>query len=334
MRDLSRRRLVQGGLALTGLGLLAGCGLLPLTAQPAAKIPRIGCLTLGGPSSHFDAAFPRGLADLGYVEGQNIVIEWRHDEGRNERLLENVAQLLTLELDLIVATGEPRARAMRDATRTIPIVLSAGVDPIGSGLIESFNRPGGNVTGPIEGHPQLHGKQLELLREISPGITRVTVLRGDVGPTAASRGDELQLAAQALGLKLRVLRVPTAEALAEGLAREAGERPDAILALHSGFMSGQQQKIFDFAAGRRLPAMYGNRLYAEAGGLASYGPNLLEIHYRAASYVDKILKGANPAELAVEVPTKFDFIVNLKAAQAIGLTIPQSVLQQATEVLQ
>ena len=222
---------------------------------------------------------------------------------------------------------------MREATSTIPIVLSAGVCPIGSGLIESFNRPGGNVTGTIEGHPQLHGKQLELLREISPGMTRVTVLGWAIGETA-SRYDELQIAAQALGLELRIARVSTAEALAEALAREAGERTEAVLTLHSGFMSGQQRQIFDFAAGRRLPAMYGNRLYAEAGGLAAYGPDLLKIHYRSATYVDKILKGAKPADLPVEQPTTFDFIVNLKTAQALGLSIPQSVLLQATEVIQ
>jgi putative tryptophan/tyrosine transport system substrate-binding protein len=333
---LTRRRLIQGSVALAGLTLLSGCGRLSWQAQ--AKVPRVGCLSLGGPGSTLEAPFRRGLADLGYIEGQTIVIEWRGDAARAEQLAENVAELLALDLNLIVAVGEPRARAAKDATSTIPIVLSAGVDPIGAGLIESFNRPGGNVTGVIESLPQLHGKQLELLRALSPGMTRVTIVTaggGDGGLTAASRRrEEIEVAARALGLELRVLTASTAEALAEALSREAGERTEAVLTLHSGFMSSQQQQIFDFAARRRLPVMYGNRLYAEAGGLAAYGPDLLAIHYRAATYVDKILKGADPAELAVEQPTKLDFIINLNAAQAIGLTIPQSVLQQATEVIQ
>ena len=332
----SRRRFLRDSLALACLGLAAGCGAVPPWAPPAptvARVPRIGCLSLGGPSSNFDAHFRRGLAELGYVEGQTILIEWLADEGREERLSENVAQLLALGLDLVVAVGESRARAMRQATATLPIVLSAGVDPVGAGLIESFNRPGGNVTGTIESHPQLHGKQLELLREIAPGIARVTVL-AQGGATAASRFDELQAAARTLGLDLRVVRASTAEALADALAGEAGEPPDAVLTLHSGFMYSQRHQVFDFADRKRLPAMYGNRLYAEAGGLAAYGPDLLAIHHRAATYVDKILKGAKPAELSVELPTTFDFVINLKAAQVLGRNIPPSVLAQATEIIQ
>ena len=198
---LGRRRMLQGSLALAGLGLLASCGYLPPQLRRQEKVPRIGCLTLGGPGSNFDAPFRRGLADLGYVEGQTIVIEWRNDDGRAERLAENVAELLALDLDLITTGGDPRARAMRDASKTIPIVLSAGVDPIGTGLIESFNRPGGNVTGVIESLPQLHGKQLELLRAISPGMTRVTVLAGNLGNPLGSRSVELEVAARALGLE-------------------------------------------------------------------------------------------------------------------------------------
>jgi len=337
-RVLARRSLIRASLGLTGLAVLSGCGRLPWQAPP--KIPRIGCLSLGGPGSNFEAPFRRGLADLGYIEGQTIVIEWRGDEGRADRLAENVAELLALDLDLdlIVAAGEPRARAAKDATSTIPIVLSAGGDPLGAGLIASFNRPGGTVTGVVESLPQLHGKQLELLRALSPGMTRVMVLSAGGGSggllTTSGRQDEIEVSARALGLGVRFLHVSTAEALAEALSREAGERTEAVLVLHSGFMSSQQQQIFDFAARTRLPVMYGNRLYTEAGGLAAYGPDLMAIHYRAATFVDKILKGADPATIPVEQPTKLDFIINLKAAQAIGLTIPQSVLQQATEIVQ
>jgi putative tryptophan/tyrosine transport system substrate-binding protein len=287
-----------------------------------------------GRSSDFEEPFLRGLADLGYAEAQNIVIEWRADEGQNQWLLESAGQLRALDLDLVVATGENRARAMRDATDTTPIVLSGGVDPIGAGLIQSFSRPGGNVTGTIESHPQLHGKQLQLLREMAPGIVRVTVLSGAGVAAASSRFEELQVAAQSLGLELRVIRTSTAEALAEALAREDDDPSEAILTLHSGFISSQQQQIFDFANRRRLPAMYGNRRYPDAGGLAGYGPDLLGIHYSAAGYVDRILKGAHPADLSVRLPTAFDFIVNLTTARAIGITIPKAVLQQATEVIQ
>jgi putative ABC transport system substrate-binding protein len=311
-----------------------------LPGQPAsggAKIPRVGILWAGGGLSEtaesFAEPFGRGLADLGYTEGQNIVLEWRADLGGEERLTQNVADLISLNLDVIVAVGDNRARVTREATRTIPVVLSQGVDPVGLGLIDGFARPGGNVTGTIEGNLGVLGVRLQLLRELVPRITRVTVL-GSMPSTTPARLQALEAAAPALGLQLRVLRVPTADALAEALEREADEHPDALLVVHSGLISGQRDQVLDFAARHGLPSMYGTRIYASAGGLAAYGPNVLDIHYRSASYVDKILKGARTADLPVELPTTFDFIVNLKTAQALGLTIPQSVLQQATEVIQ
>jgi putative ABC transport system substrate-binding protein len=327
----SRRHFLHGSLALAGLGLLAGCGIVPPPAQQPPTIPRIGVLLAGGPTSETAETFRAGLADLGYVEGRNILIDWRSDEGLAERLAQSVVALVNLNPDLIVAVGTERAVAVKQATSTIPIVLTSGTDPVGAGLIESFARPGGNVTGHVESDPQLASKQLELLREIAPGTTHVTALGS--GP-ADLRYDELGVAARALGLQLRVVRTSTAEVLDEALAREAGERTDALIVLHSGFMAIQQAKAFDFAARRRVPAMYGRRSYAEAGGLAAYGPNVRDLYHRAATYVDKILKGAKPAELPVEQPTKFDFVINLKTAQALGLTIPQSVLLQATEVIQ
>jgi putative ABC transport system substrate-binding protein len=324
----SRRDLFRGGLALAGLGLLTGCGIVPPPAQQPPKIPRIGFLSAG--ASETAEAFREGLDELGYVEGQNILIEWRSDDGLAEPLARNVAALVELHPNLIVALGTERAVAARQATGTIPIVLASGHDPVAEGLIESFARPGSNVTGHLESHPQLASRQLELLRELAPGITQVTAL---VVRKDDPRLQELEVAARTLGLHLRVVATPTAEVFDEALAREAGERTDALLVLHSGFMAVRQAKIFDFAARKRVPAMYGRRSYAAAGGLAAYGANARDLHHRAAEYVDRILRGAKPAELPVQLPTRFDFVINLKAAQAIGLVIPNSVLQQATEVI-
>jgi len=285
----------------------------------------------GGPTSETGEALRGGLAELGYREGRNLLIEWRSDEGLAERLAQNIVTLVEQQPDVIVVLGTERAVALKRATGTIPIVLASGTDPVGAGLIESFARPGGNVTGHIESHPELAGKQLELLREIAPGITYVTalgVLEDD------PRVEELGVAARTLGLQLRLMPTPSLEALDSALAGLAGERTDALIVPHSGFMMIHQAKVFEFAAGRRLPAMYGRRTYAEAGGLAAYGPNVRDLHHRAAAYVDKILKGARPAELPVEGPTTFDFVINLKTAQALGLTIPQPVLLQTTEIIQ
>lgn len=337
MNRLGRRRFLGGGLGLAGLGLLAGCGLLPPQLQPGPggpKVHRIGVLTNSGASSNLAGPFRRGLAELGYVEGQNLAIEWRADEGHADRLARNAAELVALHVDVIVAPGDNRTRAAKEATSTIPIVMTSSVvDPVGAGLIESFGRPGGNVTGPIEGHPELHGRRLQLLREIAPGMTRVTAI-GQASPTQGAIYEELEAAARAFGLRLRVVRETTAEALDDALAREAGEPADALYVVHSGFIFSQRAKLFDFAARKGLPAMYGNRLYPEAGGLAGYGTDVLHMYYRAASYVGRILKGASPADLPVELPTKFEFVVNLKTARELGLTIPPSVLQQATEVIQ
>jgi putative tryptophan/tyrosine transport system substrate-binding protein len=316
---------------VAGLGLLAGCrSPAPLTrpASGGPKLPRIGHL---GASTN--PLLTEQLAGLGYVEGQTILIEWRSDEGRAERQAQHVAELVNLNLDLILAAGTDRARALRDATGTIPIVMLSGVDPVGAGLVESLAHPGGNVTGAVEHHPELPGKQLELLREIGPGITRVTAL-GSVPSLDGARYEELAVAARALGLQLRALRVPTAEALAEALPREAGERTDALLVVHSGLMASQQMQVFEFAARQGLPAMYGRRTYAEAGGLAAYGPDLRDLYYRVATHVDKILRGAKPAELPIEQPMRFDFVVNLKTAQALGITFPNEIMLQVTEVIQ
>ena len=211
--------------------------------------------------------------------------------------------------------------------------MHSGVDPVGAGLVESLARPGGNVTGAVEHHPELSGKQLELLPEMVPGITHVTAL-GSVPSLEAARYEELAMAGRALGLELRVLGVPTADALAEAISTEVGARTDALLVVHSGLIASQQAQIVGFAARERLPAMYGRSTYATAGGLAAYGPSLRDLYASAATQVDKILKGAKPADLPLEQPMRFDFVVNMKTAQALGLTIPYHVLLQATDVIQ
>jgi putative tryptophan/tyrosine transport system substrate-binding protein len=327
MRVRSRRQFLRGGLAGAGLALVAGCGIaIPMARKP----PRIGVL-LALAESPTAELLRQGLAELGYAEGRSLQIDWRADEGRAERLAENAAALVGLGPDVIVAAGIERAVAARRATGTIPIVLTSGTDPVGAGLIESFARPGGNVTGHLESHPQLAGRQLELLRELAPGIAHVTTLE----PLEVDRrSDELAVAARTLGLQLRAVKTATPEALEDALARAAGEGTDALLVVHSGFMVLHQARIFAFAARQRVPAMYGRRSYVEAGGLAAYGPDLREHFSRTAEYVDKILKGARPAELPVQQPSRFDFAINLSAARALGLTIPQAVLAQATEVIQ
>jgi putative tryptophan/tyrosine transport system substrate-binding protein len=330
-RSCPSRRQFLRGIGVAGLGLLAGCRSLAPLAPPASggsKIPRIG--HVGYASTN--ALLAEQLAALGYVEGQTILIEWRGDEGRDERLAQHVAELVNLNLDLIIAAGTDRARALRDATDTIPIVMHSGTDPVGAGLAESLARPGGNLTGAVEHHPELPGKQLELLHEIVPGITRVTAL-GHAPSLGAARYEELMIAARALGLQLRVLRVPNAEVLAEVLPKEAGERTEGLLVVHSGLMASQQTQIVEFAARQGLPAMYGRRPYVEAGGMAAYGPNLRDLFYRAANHVDKILRGAKPADLPIEQPMRFDFVLNIRTAEALGLTIPQHVFIQATEIV-
>ena len=327
----TRRGLLRASLALASLSLLTGCGVhLPLNAG-APKVPRVGVLLAGSATSESGEELRRGLADRGYVDGHNLLLDWRSDQGLPDRMAQQVAALVAQRPDVIVAIGTQRAVMARGATATIPIVLASGTDPVAAGLVESIARPGGNVTGHLESHPQLASRQLQLLREIAPAMSQVTAI-GELGQDA--RYAQLEAAARALGLRLRLLRTPTDAALDEALAREAAEPTDALIALHSGFIALRQTRLFEFAASKRIPAMYGRRSYAEAGGLAAYGPNVRDLFAGAAASVDKILKGAKPAELPVELPSKFDFVLNRKAADAIGLTIPRSVLEQATEVMQ
>jgi len=269
---------------------------------------------------------------LGYVEGRNIIIEWRHDEGRADLQAESAAELVRLNVDVIVTAGLERSIAAWNATRTIPIVTMSG-DSVGSGLATSLASPGGNVTGLTDLGPGLSSKRLELLREATPRASRTAVL------ATATNSHQLQLralelAAQTLGVELQLLQVRGAEDFGRTLTLDAGRRSDVLVVVHSGFMYDHRAPIFAFVDGSRLPTMYADRDWALAGGLMAYGPSLSDLARRAATYVDKILKGAKPADLPIEQPTMFDLVINLKTAHALGLTIPQSVLQQATEILQ
>jgi putative tryptophan/tyrosine transport system substrate-binding protein len=324
------------GLILTlALGLL----LAPLaaTAQQPGKVYRVGFLSAGFPRPDRDPsvdAFRQGLRELGYVEGQNLVIEYRGAEGRDERLPDLATALVRLPVDVVVAAGPTAIRAAQHATRTIPIVMTGTADPVGDGFVASLARPGGNITGMSLQMVELPGKRLELLKETVPQRTRVAVLANPTFEVNTLYLRNLTVAAQALGLHLHVMEVPRADELDAAFVAITRTGADALMVLSDpALMDNLAGRVADLAATHRLPAMYNWKMYVKAGGLMSYGPSLPDSHRRAATYVDKILKGVKPADLPVEQPTKFELVINLKTAQALGLTIPPSILFQADEVI-
>jgi putative tryptophan/tyrosine transport system substrate-binding protein len=342
-RPLSRRHLLRGSLALAGLGLLAGCGLAPPLAKPPAKIPRIGYLCPPCPSSFtgppppgsLNAQFVEELRDLGHVDGETVAIEWRGADGMNERLPGLAAELVGHQVDVIVTGGAtPVAIAAKQATDTIPIVCIAVGDPVGNGLIASFARPGGNLTGTTNFAPETGAKRLQLLKEVVPGATRVDVVWNFANPAAAPEWEETQAAARQLGMTLQQRDVRDPAQIEGAFQAMAVVRPDALLVSGEPFFIADRERLVELAAAMGLPAMYFGPEFVAAGGLMSYGSNSPDLFRRAAYYVDKILKGARPADLPVERPTRFDFAINLQAARALGLTMPESVLQQATEIIQ
>ena len=307
-------------------------------AQQAMKVYRIGRLVSGlpptGPNPSLEA-FRQGLRDLGYVEGQHLVIEYRYAEGRPERLPDLAAELVRLKVDMIMAGGIAAIRAAQYATRTIPIVMAATDDPVGEGFVASLARPGGNITGLSFLGEGLPGKRLELLKETVPQSTRIAVLANPAYPAHEPLMNNLTRAARALALQLHVVEVRRADALDTAFVAmtQAGAdalfvSPDSALLLWS-----LRGRIVELAAKHRLPAMYAFREWVDDGGLMSYAPSLPDTWRRAATYVDKILKGAKPADLPVEQPIKFELVINLKTAQALGLTMPPSLLLQADEVI-
>ena len=316
-------------------GLVAGP--LAANAQPAGKVPRIGWL--GGPTREsaepFVREFQRGLKDLGWVEGQNIIIEWRFAGGRAERLPDLAAELVRLGVDLIVVPSTPTAVAAKNATRTIPLVTVSGSDPVALGLVASLARPGRNITGLTRNvGPEITGKLLALLKETVPKVSRMAVLWNPTTPGNALASREAEITARALGLQLQLLEARSLDDFDSAFAAMTTRRAGALLVLGDVMFTTHRIRLADLAAKSRLPAIYGEREHVEAGGLMSYGAITAELFRRAATYVDKILKGAKPADLPVEQPTKFELVINLKTAKALGLTIPQSVLLRADEVIQ
>jgi putative ABC transport system substrate-binding protein len=304
-------------------------------AQQPEKIPRIGFL-LDAPFSALAGrieAFRQGLRELGYIEGKNIVVEWRSSEGKIERRNELAAELVHLKVDVIVSAGPTVTRVLKEATSTIPIVMGQDTDPVGSGFIASLAKPGGNITGLAALAPEMSGKQLELLKQIVPKLSRAAIIGNSTNPGDAQALRETVLAAGAYEIYLRYLDVLDPKDIETVFRSIAKGRADGLLVLGNPILNAHRKQIVDLATKHRLPATYARPEFVEAGGLIYYGTSYNDLFRRAAIYVDKILKGAKPADLPVEQPTKFELVINLKAAKQIGLTIPPNVLARADKVI-
>jgi putative ABC transport system substrate-binding protein len=325
---LSRRRFLQGSLILAGTGLLAGCSFPVRQRASSASPARIGLLG-NTPSRQWDA-FLAQLGALDYDAGRNLTVESRWTEGQPERFPELVAQLLAAKVDVIVAAGNAAALAAKQATATTPVVFVGVGDPISNGIVESLARPGANLTGVSSYAPEVGPKAIELLRETAPGAFQLAVL---VGPLGAAQ-TPIDVAARALGVQARLLTVTDPAGFDAAFAEATRSGADMLYVLQDPLFFVHRTRILDFAAQQRLPGMYLFREFVDEGGLLFHGTDLANVFRRGADYVDKILKGARPADLPVEQPTKFDFVISLKSASTLGLSVPPSVLAQATEVIQ
>jgi putative ABC transport system substrate-binding protein len=321
---------------ITLIGGVAAGWPLAARAQQPGKVYRIGFL--GNSTAALEAnlvgPFRDGLRDRGYVEGRDIVIEYRWADGRYERFPALIAELIALKVDAIVTAGTPASLAVKNATTTIPLVMVAVGDPVATGLVASLARPGGNITGLSSMSVEMEGKRLELLREVIPKTSHIAVLWNAASPVQVIEEGEVRAAAHVLGMKMLSLGVRTREEIDDALAAIIRERPDAFLVLADRLFLHHRTRIMDFAAQHRLPGVHAYRELVEAGGLMSYGPSYADMHRRAAMYVDKILKGAKPSDLPVERPAKFELVVNLKAAKALGITMPLPLLARADEVIE
>jgi putative ABC transport system substrate-binding protein len=320
----------------TFLGTLAGGLLAASRVGHAGKVHRIGYLGSGSSTSnpHLPGAFRQGLRDLGWIEGQNIVIEYRFADGHLDRLPALAAEVVRLKVDIIAASPTPAALAAKNATGTIPIVFTSVPDPVGLGLVASLARPGGNVTGLTYSVGfNIFGKDLELLKEAVPKARRVAVLSNPASPSHPLTMSAIRDAARSLGLPLRLVEARGPDDFDGAFAAMAKERVGALFVVTDPAFIPYRARLAELTTKHRLPSIFTQREDAEAGALMSYGPSLSDIYRRAATYVDKILKGAKPADLPVEQPTKFELVINLKTARAIGLTLPQSLVQRADEVI-
>jgi putative tryptophan/tyrosine transport system substrate-binding protein len=321
------------GIIIT-LGLLLGS--LAAQAQQTGNVYRIGFL--GNSTAALEAnlvgPFREGLRDLGYVEGRNVLIEYRWAEGKYDRFPALIGELLALKVAVIVTAGTPATLAVRKATTSVPLVMTAVGDPVGAGIVPSLSHPGGNITGLTAISTEMDAKRLELLREVVPSVSHIAVLWNAGSPLQVLAEKQVQAAAQVLRIRVLSRGVTTEEEIKSALAVMARERPDALLVLADRLLLHHRALIMDFAIHHRLPGVHAYRELVEAGGLMSFGPSYAEMHRRAAYFVDRILKGAKPGDLPVERPLTFELVINLKTAKALGLTIPQSVLLRATEVIQ
>ena len=336
MNRVSRRQVVQGAGAV-GLGLLAGCGRWPWQGQQRARVPTVGWITGVSAASGQAEIFRHALSELGWVDGQNIMLEFRFAEGRPERFPGLAAELVRLPADVLVTVGTPPTQAAKDATNTTPIVMVNAQDPIRDGFIASLARPGGNVTGLTALATGLSEKRWDLLRDAVPGVSRVAVLtnrHASVAAMLAPNVAEIETAARRFDMQVVRLDFQDIDGLEGAFATAVREHVNAIIIQTDALTLTNRVRVAELALAGRLPTISDRREYVEAGGLLSYGPNATSIYQRSAYYVDRILKGTKPADLPVEQPMRFDFVINAKTAQALGLTIPPHVLLQATEVIQ
>ena len=326
--------MVKGIGFIITLGILLGS--LAAQAQQTGNVYRIGFL--GNSTAALEAnlvgPFREGLRDLGYVEGRNVLIEYRWAEGKYDRFPALIGELLALKVAVIVTAGTPAALAVKQATTSVPLVMTAVGDPVGTGIVPSLSHPGGNITGLTAISTEMDAKRLELLREVVPSVSYIAVLWNAASPLQVLAEKQVQAAAQVLRMRVLSLGVKTEEEIKSALAVMARERPDALLVLADRLLLHHRALIMDFATRHRLPGVHAYRELVEAGGLMSFGPSYADMHKRAAYFVDRILKGAKPGDLPVERPRTFELVINMRAAKALGLTIPQSVLLRATEIIQ
>jgi putative ABC transport system substrate-binding protein len=317
------------------LGVLLGPLVAPVatTAQPVAKVARVGYLTTGERLSPLGEAFKGALGEHGWVEGKNLVIEYRFGGDKYEALRALAADLVRLKVDVIFASNAPAARAAKEATATIPIVFHTLNDPVLAGLVASFARPGGNLTGNAGLGPELDSKRIQLLKEVVPSLSRATILLNPSNPMTPSRQRETEKTAQALKVQVHVMAASDANGLDEALEVMVRARPAGLIVFDDPVFYLRRQRIIEFATRHRIPAVYSQSGWAEQGGLMEYAPNQREMFRQAAGYVDRILRGAKPADLPIEQPTRFALVINLKTAKALGLRLPQELLGRADRVI-